>query len=514
MSDKEYVATIKQICELLQSDPTPDVIQGLRDSFASLSMHLKAGPFLEVFETTISNIPFAALFSLLAAPDNKLIVSVADVTDQLLNPVTWLMVHQTFEEYIIQGLAHPHPTVKCLVLGQFLKCEHKTDPFSAQYGPHIWKCLEGKNDTDATKLAKRVLLHLSSVGMATDRLFATESLKVVNNILSGNESQRFRVYDVVTIAVSKSDSIFEFLCQKGVIDTFIKEGDSDDILAVMSWHELLPIFCASKAAFDHLDSLGIFSKALQQIGSIDTEAASATDALARVSILKLFSRIVDAPSVDPADFFAKYDVAPVLGKLIALESSEGELKSTAIGCLGAIGNNTAALEYLAAEKTALNALVEAYGRSVGRLRVECLQAIACIFGHTPEPTSTSSQACYELYSQLAQGKFLVSVTQEIMKGFEESCFSGFAVIQKMALHAWGVREIASYKTVVNFLLTRDPSRIKTAQQWQFSTVQTIAESKDAKGAFDPDDYARLTRYVKEGPYYVNTTPQVALESTS
>ncbi|KAJ2499506.1 hypothetical protein GGI11_007953, partial [Coemansia sp. RSA 2049] len=110
MSDKEYVATIKQICEFLQSDPTPDVIQGLRDSFSNLSMHLKAGPFLEVFETTISNIPFGALFSLLAAPDNKLIVSVADVTGQLLNPVTWTMVHQTFEDYIIQGLAHPHST--------------------------------------------------------------------------------------------------------------------------------------------------------------------------------------------------------------------------------------------------------------------------------------------------------------------------------------------------------------------------------------------------------------------
>ncbi|KAJ2384199.1 hypothetical protein GGI23_006985, partial [Coemansia sp. RSA 2559] len=208
-----------------------------------------------------------------------------------------------------------------------------------------------------------------------------------------------------------------------------------------------------------------------------------------------------------------YDIAPVLGKFISLEGSEGELKSTAISCLGMIGNNTAVLEYLAAEKTALGALVETYGRSIGQLRVECLQTIACIFGHSPEPTSTSSQACYELYTQLAQGKFLASVTQEIMKGFEESCVAGFAAIQKMAMHAWGVREIASYKTVVNFLLTRDSKRVKAAQQWQFSTVQTIAESKDARSVFAPDDYSRLTRYAKEGPYYVNTTPQVAMESS-
>ncbi|KAJ1771616.1 hypothetical protein IW140_001965 [Coemansia sp. RSA 1813] len=495
MSDKEYVATIKQICELLQSDPTPDVIQGLRDSFANLSIHLKSGPFLEVFETTISNIPFAALFSLLAAPDNKLIVSVAEVTDQLLNPVTWSMVHQTFEEYIIQGLAHPHPT------------------FSAQYGPHIWKCLEGKSDTNATKLAKRVLIHLFNVGMATDHLFAKESLEVVNAILSGSESQRFRVYDVIAISAGKSDDIFVFLCQKGIIDTFVKEGDSDDILAVMNWHELLPILCASAAAYTYLDSLGIFSRLLQQLDLSDTEATIATDSLARVSALKLFSRMVDAPGIKPTEFFVKYDIAPVLGKFISPEGSEAELKSTAISCLGTIGNNTAALEHLAAEKTALDALVETYSRSIGQLRVECLQTIACIFGHAPQPTSTSSQACYELYSRLAQGKFLVSVTQEIMKGFEESCIAGFAVIQKMALHAWGVREIASYKTVVNFLLTRDSSRAKIAQQWQFSAVQAIAESKDAKGVFESDDYSRLHRYVKEGPYYISTTPQVALKSS-
>ncbi|KAJ1796676.1 hypothetical protein LPJ75_007196, partial [Coemansia sp. RSA 2598] len=109
-------------------DPTPEVISGLRGSFEDLSKQLRAGPFLEVFETTLSNIPFSALFSLLAAPDNKLIVVVAEVTGQLLKPVTWSMVHQTFEEYIVQGLDHPHPVVKCLVLSQFLKCEHSGDP--------------------------------------------------------------------------------------------------------------------------------------------------------------------------------------------------------------------------------------------------------------------------------------------------------------------------------------------------------------------------------------------------
>ncbi|KAJ2687814.1 hypothetical protein H4R19_006607 [Coemansia spiralis] len=84
----------------------------------------------------------------------------------------------------------------------------------------------------------------------------------------------------------------------------------------------------------------------------------------------------------------------------------------------------------------------------------------------------------------------------------------------MALHAWGVHEIAAHKNLVSFLLKRDSSRIKTAQQWQFAVVQSIASSPDAKTEFDSDTLARLTTFVREGPYYAGpSTARVMLDST-
>ncbi|KAJ1752601.1 hypothetical protein LPJ78_001260 [Coemansia sp. RSA 989] len=512
MADKEYTQNIKQICELLQSDPTPEVIQGLRDAFETLGKQLKAGPFLEVFEATLSSIPFSALFSLLAAPDNKLIVTVAEVTGQLLKPVTWEMVHQTFEEYIVQGLAHPHPVVKTLVLRQFLKCEDKTAPFSTHYGPNVWKCLEGPKENEATHLAKQVLIHLSDKGILMEYLLSEESVSTIKQLLAGNASQRFRVYDVVVSAIKNTDSAFEFFRQEGIMDRFLQEGDTSDVLVAMNFYELLPTLCQSSVTYEYLDSSAVFTDALAQVDLSNTEP-SVTSSLLRVSILKLFSRMADAEGISPPDFYGKYAIAPKMAGLIE-ESDDMDLKVTAIACIGAIGNNPKALGYLAQEKTALDALAAAYKSSYGQLRVECLRAIACIFGYSLTPSGELSQTCYDLYTKLDQIQFLVAVTKEIMKGFEDTGIAGLAVIEKMVRHAWGLHEVASYRNILNFLLMRDSSREKTVQKWQYSVLETIVNAPDARKEFAEDVWTQLTQYVKDGPYYAAASAQVALGSAS
>ncbi|KAJ1959028.1 hypothetical protein GGI12_004552, partial [Dipsacomyces acuminosporus] len=221
--------------------------------------------------------------------------------------------------------------------------------------------------------------------------------------------------------------------------------------------------------------------------------------------------------VNAAQFLEKYHVAQIVSSTLQSYSSSsvgnGDAVVTAINCLGAIGNNPDALEYLAKEDRTLSALAAVYNQSSGSLRVECLQAVACIFGHSETPSAATSQACYDLYMRLSGGKLLVDLTKEIMKGFEETCVASFAVFQKLSLHAWGVKEIASHQNIVNFLLTRDSSRGKNIQQWQFAAIQSIADSPKAKEAFEADDYARLVRYVNDGPYFVASMPQVALKSS-
>ncbi|KAJ2475767.1 hypothetical protein IWW56_005267, partial [Coemansia sp. RSA 2131] len=331
-------------------------------------------------------------------------------------------------------------------------------------------------------------------------------------LLAGNESQRFRVYDVVAAAIKDSDSSFEFFRQEGIVDLLLKEGSAKDVLVAMNFYELVPTLCESSVPYEYIEAAGVFKNVLEQVHQAKTDD-SVTSSLLRLSALKLFSRMADAKGISPGRFYGKYAIAPELAELVLLPEPRSDLKITAITCVGTIGNNPEALEYLASEKTALEALVTVYNTSIGQLRVECLRAIACIFGYSTTPSGTASQICYELYAKLDEGKFLVGLTKEIMKGFEESCVAGLAVIQKLALHAWGLHEIASYQNIVNFLLMRDSSRAKVAQQWQFAVIESIVKAPEAKSEFDDETFARLERYAREGPYYAVATARVAVESS-
>ncbi|KAJ2784925.1 hypothetical protein H4R18_000850 [Coemansia javaensis] len=512
MTEKAYSKNITKICGLLQTEPTPEVIQGLHEGFEDLSRQLRAGPFVEVFEATLSSIPFSALFSLLTAPDNRLITSVATVTGQLLKPVTWPMVHQTFEDHIVQGLAHPHHTVKTLVLNQFLKCEQSTEPFSPRYGPHIWKCLEGKGDNDVSRLARQVLVRLCGIGMALDNLLDDDSIVAVQELLDGDESQRFRAYDVVVAAARLSDATFERLREKEIIDRLLKEGSAKDVLVVMNYYELVPGLCKSAVALEHLQTAGVFTKALDLV-RVTKAGTPAGGPLLQLAAIKLFTRMVDVCGASADGFLEKHPIASELAALATNPDTPANLRNSAVTSIGAIGSNPAALKHLSTEKTTLAALATTYSGASGELKIECLRAIACIFKHAAKSGGALSQTCFELYEQLDDGEFLGGLVKEIKKGLEESCIAGLSVIQNMASHAWGVREIATHESAVELLLKREPQRVKAVQQWQFATIQSIINAPQAKTEFDSDTLARLGKYVREGPFYVGAVPKVAVKTT-
>ncbi|KAJ2684012.1 hypothetical protein H4R19_006937, partial [Coemansia spiralis] len=261
-------------------------------------------------------------------------------------------------------------------------------------------------------------------------------MAAIRTLLEGDESQRFRVYDVVVAAIRQSDSAFELLREAGIVELLVREADARDVLVAMNVYELVPALCASPAPYEYVEAAGVFDDALEQIRNSKCDE-TATGWLIRLAALKLFSRMVDAGGVAPAQFLEKYPVAPELAALALADGSSTNTKGTAVTCIGTIGSNTEALAYLAAEKTALDALVTVYNESLGGLRIECLRAVSCIFGHSPAPDGTASQACYELYERLDNGQFLGGLVKEIMKGFEESLMAALSVVQKMALHAWG-----------------------------------------------------------------------------
>ncbi|KAJ2579066.1 26S proteasome non-ATPase regulatory subunit 5, partial [Coemansia sp. RSA 1797] len=132
-----------------------------------------------------------------------------------------------------------------------------------------------------------------------DYLLSEESVSAIKTLLAGNESQRFRVYDVVAAAIKDSDSSFEFFRQEGIVDLLLKEGSAKDVLVAMNFYELVPTLCESSVPYEYIESAGVFKNVLEQVQQAKTDD-SVTSSLLRLSALKLFSRMADAKGISPA----------------------------------------------------------------------------------------------------------------------------------------------------------------------------------------------------------------------
>ncbi|OMJ20213.1 hypothetical protein AYI69_g6302 [Smittium culicis] len=181
----DYNDTIKQICELLQSGTTPEAIKQLAEQFDMLSSFLTN------------------------APDNKLIVSVVNVTEKLLDPVTWDMIQEKFD-------------------------------FSNEYPSYIWACLKEPIDSELVQETSKALLSLSNYENFTEKLFDESSMEVIKSVLNMDASHRYLVYDIFINSIIQFEDSASFYEKESLISQIPLDISSNDPLIVLNALELIP----------------------------------------------------------------------------------------------------------------------------------------------------------------------------------------------------------------------------------------------------------------------------------
>jgi len=104
---------------------------------------------------------------------------------------------------------------------------------------------------------------------------------------------------------------------------------------------------------------------------------------------------------------------------------------------------------------------------------------------------------------------LISNTKQTL---EDLRIASFAIMQKMALHPWGQTEMSNSKEFIDYILNRTTETTKLGKEWKFTIVQTLVKAHNAENIIPPNIFDRLTRYLREGPFYVKTEATVAFES--
>jgi len=191
------------------------------------------------------------------------------------------------------------------------------------------------------------------------------------------------------------------------------------------------------------------------------------------------------------------------------------IKITTINVIGVIGSNPRGIKLLkfGVSPNILNKFMDLYHNSVGDIKIACLQTISCLFGASEIPTQELSDITYQVYLQIGGTPTpLFTLISYAKQTLEDLRISSFAIMQKMALHPWGQTEMTSSREFIDYILNRTTETTKLGKEWKFTIVQTLVKAHNAENIIPPNVFDRLTRYLREGPFYVRTEAAVAFES--
>ncbi|PVU97535.1 hypothetical protein BB561_000472 [Smittium simulii] len=479
MSEKayDYNDTIEQVCELLQTATTPEAINELSAGFNRLSQDLTPplflflrvdGPFLEIFEAILTNISFSALFSLLAAPDNRLIVSVVELTEKLLEPVTWDMIHEKFENFICLGLDHPHTKVKILVLNQFLRCNLLSGKFNPNYAPSIWECLIGDSNSNHVNLSLNVLIHLSSYKNCAKFIYTEESLAVIHDILAMDTSHRFRVYDIVANTIINSEDATSIFEKNDILSKFASEFKSNDSLIIVNALELLPKMTQNKTAADYFISQNILDLLSDFIK--DPEILGVKYDFLRSFSLKTFSKLINSKGLDFISISNKYSFINTLSKHLD-QSSDITLRITSITCLGILALNSDFLKHLDTEYEILDQFLQILQSATGDVKLESLRTFSCILEKNPPIDTKVDEINQKLFK-----KCFAFLLKTIINNIEDQAIASFSVIQKFILYTWSHNIVSQSQSFLSFLVEKSDFSL-TLQDLKFSVITVITKNE-------------------------------------
>ena len=89
--------------------------------------------------------------------------------------------------------------------------------------------------------------------------------------------------------------------------------------------------------------------------------------------------------------------------------------------------------------------------------------------------------------------------------------AAFRLLQRLAVLPWAQRLMCNRSGFNEYLLDRSTEHDKECKNGKYDVVKTLCESPTALDVFGREYHMKLREFVKEGPFFVRTETQVALE---
>lgn len=268
----------------------------------------------------------------------------------------------------------------------------------------------------------------------------------------------------------------------------------------MNTLEIFTKLALCKHGYDFLEKNGLINKLLSLL---DDDIALN---LCEPGILRFFGNIAHWK---PLEMLSKYP--KVYDRLLSnLKSDNLTIVGISLDTLGHIGSTNEGK--IALDSTGPNKVDELIKTIAGLInslptefRIRAMECFADLMSINPFKTEISNiiRKWYQIFDENPMDL----IVKYANNPFSELRTSGLGILKAISVHNWGQEEIKQFPGLIEFLLDRNIEHIKESKEIKYEIVKILSNSI----VFDHLTLNRLQQFVKEGPFYVETVTEVAIE---
>uniref|UniRef100_A0A8C9Z5I0 26S proteasome non-ATPase regulatory subunit 5 n=1 Tax=Sander lucioperca TaxID=283035 RepID=A0A8C9Z5I0_SANLU len=461
-------ASIESLLEEISGVEDPiEELQSLKTALLSLP--------LSALRDSVSGQRFNVIFSLLHSNDREQVELCVAILERILMALSPVSLAQNYRVELQGGLTHPNETVKILALTQAIQSLSK----------------------------------LSHSKPGLDKLFQSDLLKDIKDVMAISDIVRYRIYELVVEISSVSPISFGYCANSSLISQLLGELTGDDVLIRATAIEMVTSLAHSQHGRQYLAQQGIMDKISNMIRGAETDPFSS---LYLPGLVKFFGNLAIMDS--PQQVCETYPAFQNKVFEMVLDPDPAMI-GVALDTLGILGSTVEGKQVLQKTgekfKAVLLRMSQLASSGATELRVRSLDAISDLLTLQPEQQTEDLLALTESWFHLLSNQPMDMIRNISTQPFPELHCGALRIFTAIATQLWGQKLMISTPSFMEFVLDRSAGQTKEAKDAKFELVGSLVGTSTAAEILGSQHYIRLKTYLQEGPYYVTAVNSVSTE---
>uniref|UniRef100_A0A8C6UKG7 26S proteasome non-ATPase regulatory subunit 5 n=1 Tax=Neogobius melanostomus TaxID=47308 RepID=A0A8C6UKG7_9GOBI len=483
---------------------------------------------LQSLKTALLSIPISALrdavsgqrldviFSLLNSNSREQVELCVDILERILMALSPVHLAHNYRAELQGGLKHNNDAVKILALTQIGRMVENPDAVTEILSNDGLLCAIiqsiGAEKMSVAKQAIQSLSKLCQSKPGLDKLFQSDLLKTIKDVMAIDDLVRYRIYELVVEVSSFSPISFGYCVNSGLVLQLLGELTGDDVLIRVTAAEMVTNLAQSQHGRQFLARQGIMDKISNMIKGADTDPFSS---FYLPGFVKFFGNVAIMDS--PQQVCETY---PAFQNKVFEMVLDPDPAMTGVGLdtLGLLGTSVEGKQVLQKTgekiKAVLVRMSQLASTGATELRVRSLEAISQLLKLEPEQQTEDLLALTESWFKLLSKEPMDMIHKISTQPFPELHCSALCIFTTIASQPWGQRLMMSTPGFMEFVLDRSTSHTKDAKDAKFELVGALINSSSATEILGSQNCLRLKTYLREGPYYVTAVAAVGTEGAN